>query len=120
MSAASAYAAAGQPGALAAAVGWVQELLTGGLATSLAVLAIAGIGLAMLLGEIPLRQGVRVVMGCFILFGAPLIARGLMDLAHGVGSDAAAPSVAPVMVPTPPAVQKPKPFDPYAGASVPG
>lgn len=106
-----------QPDALAGAIGWINALLTGSLATSLAILAIAGVGFAMLGGSISVRQGGRVILGCFLLFGANFIAHGLM----GIGGKAASPEnalpVSPTVAPhRPPAPQ----FDPYAGATVPG
>lgn len=120
MSADLIYSAAGQPNALGDAVGWGVALLTGSLATSIGVLAIAGVGLAMLLGEVSVRQGMRVVAGCFILFGASSIAHGLMTMANGAGS-AEAPGAPAAVVATspPPSGANPNPFDPYAGASVP-
>jgi hypothetical protein len=39
---------------------------------------VAVTGFNMLRGYISTRDGVRVILGCFILFGAPMIARGLM------------------------------------------
>ena len=107
------------PGAspLLAAVGWVVAVLIGPLGTSVAVIAVAGIGFRMLTGDASVRQGLRVVMGVFILFGAPLIARGLAELVQGgAGSSIAVtlPSTAPQARPT-----NPPGFDPYAGAAVP-
>lgn len=45
------------------------------------VLAVAFLGFGMLAGRIDWRTGVRVVVGMFILFGAPMIVRELMALA---------------------------------------
>ena len=58
--------------ALPAAATWIAALLTGSLATSVAVLAIGATGLAMLSGRVSLRDGARVVIGCFVLFGEVL------------------------------------------------
>lgn len=111
-------AAAPQGNTLAAATGWLEGLVLGQVGTALAVLAVAGIGLAMLQGRLAARQGVRVILGCFILFGAPSIARGLLDLARW--------NTAPALIqvaPPPPSAALPSPPppnpDPYAGASVP-
>jgi hypothetical protein len=64
------------------------------------------------------RDGLLVIMGCFILFGAPIIAKGFMDLIRGnqqgAPSQLAAQSPPPIPLPT-----RPPQFDPYAGASVP-
>ena len=108
----------GQTLALPSAVQWIEAVLLGQVGTTIAILAIAGVGFAMLQGQIALRQGIRVVLGCFILFGAPLIAQGLAGMARGVAEPppvAIAPPPAPITIPTPP---PPNP-DPYAGASVP-
>lgn len=98
---------------------WVRDLLTGSLAITIAVVAIASLGFAMLQGHLPWRSGARVVLGCFILFGASTIASGLMGLAHtgGVAVINVPPAAPTAKVPLPP---KPPVFDPYAGASVPG
>ena len=104
--------------ALASAVQWIEAVLLGQVGTVIAVLAVAGVGFAMLQGRIALRQGIRVVLGCFILFGAPLIAQGLAGLARGEAEPspvAIAAPPPPITIPTPP---PPNP-DPYAGASVP-
>lgn len=107
-----------QSGALAEAVGWVAGVSTGTIGTAVAILAIAGVGFAMLQGRVSVRDGARVVVGCFVLFGAPLIARELLDLARWDAKPAPLviqPSPAPIAVPSPP----PQNRDPYAGASVP-
>lgn len=104
--------------ALPAAVEWVERLLLGEAGMVIAVLAIAGIGLAMLSGRLPARRGMRVILGAFILFGAPLIARGLMDLPQGVSNATPIRPVVDDLVPQPLPKQPPN-YDPYAGASVP-
>lgn len=63
---------------LATAVGWVQTLLLGEVGTAVAVLAVAFVGFGMLRGDLRIKDGARVVLGCFILFGAPAISRGMM------------------------------------------
>ena len=108
---------------LVAAISWLQDLLLGTVATSIAVIAIAAIGFGMLTGRVNIRHGATVVLGCFILFGASTIVNGLRYAASGVGGDTAPPVVvvAPPS-PPPPHVQSsgvPAPYDPYAGASVP-
>jgi type IV secretory pathway VirB2 component (pilin) len=105
--------------AIASATAWVSDLLFGPLATAIAVIAIAGIGLAMLSGRIDIRRGLSVVLGCFLLFGARGIAEGLRSAttSEGIAFDSS--------VPPPPVYAKPAPaantangYDPYAGASV--
>ncbi|HCF24240.1 MULTISPECIES: TrbC/VirB2 family protein [unclassified Novosphingobium] len=101
-----------------AAAGWMERLLIGPIGTSLAVIAVAWFGLGMLSGRLAMRRGALLVLGCFILFGAPVIARGLLNLAGETGGSRPAP-VALTITPPPPAVTAPPAFDPYAGASVP-
>jgi type IV secretory pathway VirB2 component (pilin) len=107
---------------LVAAISWLQDVLLGTVATSIAVIAIAAIGFGMLTGRVNIRHGATVVLGCFILFGASTIVSGLRYAANGVGNygpppvvDAAPPPPAPRPQPT----GAPTPYDPYAGASVP-
>lgn len=76
-----------------AAVQWVADLLLGPFSTAIAVIAVAGLGFSLLGGRLPARRGVMVVLGCFILFGAPSIARGLMGLAGRDGGQYAAPDL---------------------------
>jgi type IV secretory pathway VirB2 component (pilin) len=110
----------GTGSALAAANNWVAALLTGTLATTVATIAIAGIGFLMLQGRLPLRRGVTIVLGCFIIFGASSIGRGLLMLNSGLSG--IAPGGPAAVVQAPPAITvppQPEVYDPYAGASVP-
>lgn len=106
---------------LLAAVTWFEQVLTGQIATAAAIVAIALVGFRMLSGDLSIRDGVRVVVGCFILFGAPLIARSFVA---SIRSDelAAAPP-AKIQFPAPPPSSPPptppgpssrsgNPFDP--------
>ncbi|HWU74476.1 MAG TPA: TrbC/VirB2 family protein [Sphingomonas sp.] len=106
-----------------AAISWLQDLLLGTVATSIAVIAIAAIGFGMLSGRVNIRHGATVVLGCFILFGASTIVNGLRYAAGGVGGDTAPPVVVVAPPPPPPPHVQPSgvpaPYDPYAGASVP-
>jgi type IV secretion system protein VirB2 len=63
--------------AIKSAASWVSDLLIGPLATTVAVIAIAWVGFAMLSGRIDIRKGLSVILGCFLLFGAREIADGL-------------------------------------------
>jgi type IV secretory pathway VirB2 component (pilin) len=101
------------------AVTRVEHLLTGTLATTLAVIAIAGLGYRLLTGQLGPRRALQVVLGIFILFGAPTLVRELMAASRS--SDVAAPDPGAMPVIPPPAAPKPPPArDPYAGAAVPG
>ena len=109
--------------ALVAAISWLQDVLLGTVATSIAVIAIAAIGFGMLTGRVNIRHGATVILGCFILFGASTIVNGLRYAASGAGDYAPPPPVVVVAPPPPPpraqATGAPAPYDPYAGASVP-
>ena len=105
---------------MVAALSWVEGTLLGTVATVVAVIAIASIGFLMLAGRVDLRHGVRMVLGCFILFGASAIATGIQ--AGFAGTLEAPPPGAgdPVAMPEPTLPAPPPAFaDPYAGASVP-
>ena len=101
-----------------AAAEWAEGLLLGTLATVIAVIAIAAVGYLMIMGRVKIRRGLTVVLGCFILFGAPFIARGF----RGLGGDGAATAsnVEPPEATATPLLPKqvPETYDPYAGAAV--
>ena len=107
--------------AILAATQWITDTLLGPLATTIAVIAIAWVGLMMLTGHIDLRRGLTVVLGCFILFGAPTIAKGLRGFGGGSAIESRnygrfAPAPATVQPAPPPST--PNAYDPYAGASL--
>lgn len=101
-----------------AATAWVQATFLGTLATIVAVIAVAAVGLLMLSGRVDPRRGLAVLTGCFILFGAPVIANGLRAMTGDVvplqntGSEMSAAPPDVVIAPTPGI------YDPYAGAAV--
>lgn len=104
---------------IADGVGWVQGVALGSVAMSVAVVAVAAVGLLMLSGRLELRRGVTVVLGCVLLFGAGSIG-GVITRPPKVGSQIAARS-------TPQgsdqalsqSADAQGAYDPYAGASVP-
>lgn len=104
------------PDALTEAVIWVATLLTGSAAVSVALLAVAVVGLLMLGGRMPVRRGLTVAIGCFVLFSARTIADGLLSTIAGGAPRATVPEPAPAYTPTLPTGP---PTDPYAGAAVP-
>jgi type IV secretion system protein VirB2 len=108
-----------QASAIMSATTWISGLLFGPLATSVAVIAIAWVGFAMLSGRIEIRRGLSVVFGCFLLFGAKGIADGLR-LAGRSDNNPAITSVpsAPVFTASPATGDTTNAFDPYAGAAV--
>lgn len=106
-----------------AAARWIETVLMGPLATSLAVVAVASIGLLMLSGRVNVRRGAVVIIGCFILFGAASIAQGLRGVTTSfAGAPALQPVPAPPALPvellSPPVADPPVSADPYAGASI--
>ena len=98
---------------LTTASNWVTGTLFGSLATALCVIAVAFIGLRLMMGHMAIRDGFRIVLGCFVLLGAPLIALGMLRVAGSPEPPVVAAAAAPVLpeVPTPP-------YDPYLGASI--
>lgn len=108
--------------ALVAAISWLEGTILGTVATTIALIAVAWVGLMMLTGRVHVRRGATVILGCFILFGAPGIAAGIQDALRN-GRDLAMPSASPAEPPPLASVRKPAPpsagYDPYAGASLP-
>jgi type IV secretion system protein VirB2 len=68
-------------GAIVGALGWIEGTLLGTVATTVAVIAVATVGLLMLTGRINWRFGATVVLGLFILFGASAIVGGIRTVA---------------------------------------
>lgn len=102
-----------------AATQWAAELLNGQVATIVAILAVAFVGLQMMSGRYSLKAALRVVFACFILFGSPVIAQGLIDSvrnAEPAAPLAAAVHAPPVPLPEVAPVIRANPFDPYSGA----
>jgi len=104
---------------IVAGVAWIEHALLGTTATAIAVICVAGVGYQFLTGRVPARRAITVILGCFILFGAPGIAAALGALAsRGPVADTAEqeaplpPQVVPIS--RPPSRAAPNPFDPYA------
>lgn len=68
-------------GVIISAVNWLQGTLLGTVATVVAVIAVATVGLLMLTGRINWRHGATVILGCFIVFGAAAIVAGIKTAA---------------------------------------
>ncbi|WP_152553510.1 TrbC/VirB2 family protein [Erythrobacter longus] len=82
-SAAMAQQATNQGGdPITSALLWMQSILLGPIATALAVMAVAGVGFMMLTGRMNWRYGMTVIIGVFIIFGAP---RLVATIAGGAG-----------------------------------
>jgi type IV secretory pathway VirB2 component (pilin) len=103
-----------------AAVAWLEGTLLGPVATTVAIIAVASIGLMMLAGRLDVRRGLTVIAGSFVLFGASMIASGLQSSLPEGGQEVV--SYEPERPPQPAAAPTPPPpianDDPYAGASV--
>ena len=100
-----------------AAVGWIGAVLIGELALGLCVLAVAFVGFLMMSGRVPIKTGMRVAIGCFVILGAPSIAVGFLRVWEPSSPRAA--STSPIAANPPPAREPPRAdYDPYAGASV--
>lgn len=116
-------------GALPAAAQWIEGLLLGTAGTSIAVLAVAILGFATLQGRLPQREGIRVALGCFILFGAAAVASAITGIASDGNSLAEIQSPVlmdepiPATLATSPSIVAPpptrapggNPFDPHGG-----
>lgn len=107
----------GSSGSIGEAARFVAAVLSGSLAMGLAILALAGVGLAMLTGRLEVRRGLATILGCFLMVGAPAIARGILGFS--------AADVRPAVVTDVPTVTQPleakrvqQTADPYAGASL--
>ena len=102
-----------------AAANWLEATLLGSVATTLAIIAVACVGLAMLTGRTDVRRSAHVLFGCFIIFGASAIASGLRTASGGTSSQLADAEVMASPAPPPAYPSAPAtPFDPYAGAAV--
>ncbi|RYE71537.1 MAG: hypothetical protein EOO81_05685 [Oxalobacteraceae bacterium] len=107
--------------ALLNAVEWCQAVLLGSVGSSLAIMGIAGLGFALLQGRLPYRAGARMILGVFILFGAPVISLGLLGIFDLAGSNSQngettqRSTAPPLPLPSTPAGNP----DPYAGAAMP-
>lgn len=77
------YADPAGSGPIVGAIAWIQGTLLGTVATVVAVIAVAVVGLMMLTGRMNWRYGATVILGCFILFGAASIVAGIQSAAGG-------------------------------------
>jgi type IV secretory pathway VirB2 component (pilin) len=103
---------------LSAASGWITGTVLGSLAISLCVIAVAFVGLMLMSGRLPIRDAVRVVIGCFVLLGAPVIAVGLRGVADEAAVTTVPQSKPSLIMPPEAAPRAPSTYDPYAGASL--
>jgi len=103
---------------MADAVSWLNGTLLGSVALGLCVVGVGMVGAMMLSGRLAVREGLRVLIGCFVLLGAPSIAASFQLLVDASGS-APPEAVLPSTAPAKPARNLPESnYDPYAGASL--
>lgn len=110
---------AGELGAVSRALEFMQDTLLGSAATSIAIIAIAALGFMLLTGRVDVRRAARVVIGCFIIFGAATVGATLYQLSAKTSPTAPVSQPSPLSPePLPPPASN-MVYDPYAGASVP-
>jgi len=109
-----------QNDSLLTAVNWVQSAVLGSVAQEIAVIAVASVGFMLLSGRMDVRRAVTVTFGCFLVFGAPSIAKGIWDAVGGSDGTVLASNFEPP-APATLAVSPGQPtyVDPDAGAAVP-
>lgn len=101
------------------AVKWLVGTVLGTMAATVAVIAVATVGLLALGGRIDVRRALTVVLGCFVLFGSSGLVAGLQNLIREDGIPLRAPVAQADISPLATLQQRPAGYDPYAGASVP-
>lgn len=111
------YGDTGAGPVLVVAARWIEGLVSGPLATAVAVIGIALVGLLMLQGSVDWRRGMTVCLGCFVVFGAPTMIASFRSGIYGVGTEAVPDEVPVAAVPAQP--MPPVNYDPYAGAALP-
>lgn len=101
---------------IASSLEWINDVVFGQLAVGLCVIAVAFIGFLMLTGRLPLRRGLRVLLGCFVFLGAPVIASAFIS----AGRDTARPIQPPLIASedSPRRKLPPAEYSPYGQASV--
>ena len=112
----------GDTSSVVQSVHWVEAALSGKIATAIAVIFLAFIGVTMLTGRLPTRRGIYIIFGCFVIFSSSTIARGLIVDMAAPASEPKAVTHTQIYLPSKPTeLDRPSfnPFDPYAGASVP-
>jgi len=102
------------------AIQWLAALVQGSIANAIAVIAVASVGFMMLTGRLELKRAFRVILGCFLLFGASAVAQGLAGAIHSdamprPGDVPPSPYHPPVAPPLKPATRSD--YNPYAGAA---
>lgn len=110
--------AAGGAAPMLESVRWIESVMLGEIALGVCLIAVAFIGALMLTGRLPLHESARIVVGCFVLLGAPVIAAGFVGGGGGVIEASSLPPPVIVQNNNPRPDLPPANFDPYAGASL--
>jgi type IV secretory pathway VirB2 component (pilin) len=63
---------------LISALTMLQHMLLGPVAVSIAVVVIGGLGYLTMFGRLDRRDAIRLLLGCFAIFGASSIAAGIL------------------------------------------
>lgn len=111
-------ASATQDSTIESSVGWVAELMTGSIAVTLCILAVAFVGFAMLRGTLPIKRGMFVALGAFVLLAAPVVATGFTSLWQSQSVVSYAPETFVSEDLGPREDLPPSDYDPYAGVSL--
>ena len=96
---------------------WIEGVVLGEIALGICVIAVAFIGALLLTGRLPLREGGRILVRCFVLLGAPVIAAGMLEISTSPFTAARSTrqiGVQPALRPELPRAS----YNPYAQASV--
>lgn len=100
---------------LPGAIQWIEDMMLGSTATTAATLSVAIVGFLLLEGRMDWQQGARTIVGCFLIFGAPTIAAGLLLPVSTAAPSVPRPTIDAQLSPP----RTPQPYDPYAGAALP-
>ncbi len=101
---------------IASSLSWINDVLFNQIAISLCIVAVALIGFLMLTGRLPLRRGMQVALGCFVLLGAPVIASAFISGARDMREPLPPPPIATEENPR--GDLPPADYSPYGQASV--
>jgi len=99
-------------------INWIADTLLGDVAITLCVLAIALVGFSMLTGRISIRRGGQVILGCFLLLGAPVIASSILGVMTPGQHSAHTPANTVVYEAQPREELEPANNNPYTNASL--
>ena len=90
--------------------------MLGSVASATVVIAVAIIGFLLFGGRLDWGRSGKTILGCFLIFGAPVVSAGLLS-ATGNGPSYVRSQTPQIEVPAPIPL-KSEVYDPYAGAAV--